>query len=465
MAKVWESLRRFFSRDSRGNGGVSGAWVIAVWDSWRTSFWFIPSIATAFAVLAGILLPVVDEKFGDPILEAFPFIETTSSASRTTIAAMAGALFTVTGVIFSVTMVTLSLTTSQFGPRLLRTFMDNSVSQITLGVFLATSVYCLLVLRAVRTVEGEVFVPNVSTAIGVLASVSSLVLLIVFVQFVANSIQAENVIRAVADDLRYAINTLYPEPIGEGEEVDRPSANSDPGEVFSPQSATTLYSDYEGYVQGIDIPSAMESARSVDGTLKLLRRPGDYVAIGIPVLAIESQEEISEHKRAELLGALIVGRRRTPRQDLLCAVDELVEVAVRALSPGINDPFTAMTCVDALSGCLHLMAGRKIPSPYCYDDDGTIRALVERVTFDEAMSHAFDLIRHDSRDSPVVLRRLLEAYARILKGTKRRTDQICVRMHAKLVVETAEQFCQERYEVDRVREAYALAFPGLAASP
>lgn len=428
-------------------------WIIAVWDALRSSFWFVPAVLTVLSLGLGILLPVLDARIEDLSTPPLSWFETTSDASRTTLGAMASALITVTSVVFSVTMVTFSLTTSQFGSRLLRTFSENNISQLTLGVFLATSVYCLLVLRSVRTVEGEIFVPHLSTAFGVIASLASLVLLIVFFHQVAEAIQVQTVVRTVSHDLQYAIESIFPEVLGEGEGVDRPYGEDDPAERFTGTPAGLLRSRLEGYLQGVDTATLKSLALKQDCAFRLRAKPGDFLAEGLPLAEVLPLERFSEELEQALNDAMVVGSRRTPRQDVECAIRELVEVGVRALSPGINDPYTALTCIDYLSANLRRLARRKIPSGYHYSNDGRLLLSIPPTAFRDALDTAFLQLRQYGAAWPAVLVRLLEGLTIIAEGTCRAIDQQELLRHAEMIVRAAETHVREPNDVEDVRQA------------
>lgn len=434
------------------------SWLIAVWDSWRSSFWFTPALLTIVAVVLGIVLPVLDAHVHPQGRALVSWIQTTSSAARATLGALTGTLITVTSVIFSVTMVTLSLTTSQFGSRLLRTFSENEITQFTLGTFLGTSVYCLLVLRSVRTVEGQEFVPHISTAFGVGASILSVVLFIAFIHHVANSIQAQSVVRSVAHDLDLAIEYLYPNKLDDDDDfVDRPLGEVDPAGLFDDVSSVTVIAETDGYLQAVDVPSLRSLAERHELVIRLAVRPGDFVARGAPIAELMHRNPPQNDGAdfSEPVNDLfVVGHRRTPRQDVECAVQELVEVAVRALSPGINDPFTALSCIDYLLASLRRFASRKIPSSYVYDADGNLRLILRPITFPDLLDSGLNQIRHFGAQQPAILSRLLDRLCVLAGGVRRPSDRDAVRRHAGMIMRAAEHGLPESNDVEAVRQRY-----------
>ena len=198
-----------------------------VWDTWRSSYWFVPTLFAVGAVLLSLTLPLLDAAIAKSGWSQPEWIRTTTPTARSTLSAMAGAMVAVTGTVFSITIVTLSLTSQQFGPRLLRRFMYDLPTQVTLGVFLSTGLYCLLVLRIVEHHDGGAAAPHLSVLVAVMLSVLSMAMLIVFIHHVAMLIQAPHVVAAVARDLDDAIARLFPEEIGDAVRDERHKHHSD----------------------------------------------------------------------------------------------------------------------------------------------------------------------------------------------------------------------------------------------
>lgn len=420
--------------------------LLNLWDTLRTSYWFIPSLCAAAALSLSIVMPRVDAFVYGMGIELPEWVLTTTETARATLSAMAGAMVAVTGTVFSITIVTLSLTSQQFGPRLLRRFMHDLTTQWTLGVFVSTGFYCLLLLRTVEQHEDGIVAPHLSIMAAVLLAVLSMAMLIVFIHHVAVMIQAPQVVAAVAKDLDDAIVRLFPQQLGEGAD------ESPPAEAAREPSApaSRLHARLEGYVQAIDEEGVMRLAQDEDLVLRLRARPRDFVVAG-DVLA-EAWPGSSSDAPLPAVGPLeerlneliIVGARRTPRQDVGCAIDELTEVAVRALSPGINDPYTAMNCVDRLGASLGRLAQRRLPSPLRCDADGRLRVIATPVTFAEALRAAFDPIRHHACRSVPVTLRMLEALVSIASRIRRPADCEAVRLQAELSRRIGGRFADAR---------------------
>jgi uncharacterized membrane protein len=410
--------------------------LLNMWDRLSGSFWFLPTFLVLTAAAMGFLFPIVDESHSDRITTV-RWLATTPEGARTVLSVIAGGMITVAGVVFSMTMVTLSIASSQFGSRVLRRRMRNRATQLALGAFLGTSVFCLLVLRTVEEASGTTFVPHLSVSLGIVLAVASLFVLIFFIHDVAEAAQAPHVVARLAADLNDSIDRLFPEKIGEGhaDAEDREEENERPRPG---KPDRTVEADHEGYLVAIDGEGLMEAARQSDLLIELCVRPGDFITAGCPVARIRGAAEESPRFVQRVNDALIVGNMRTPRQDVNCAIHELAQLTVRALSPGINDPFTAMNGIDRLSAALGRLAEREMPSKYRTDPDGRLRVVVDRVTFPEALAAAFNQIRQHARSTPTVGIRLLEGLESIARKARRESDAEAILEQAKRILEACQ---------------------------
>lgn len=429
------------------------AWLVAVWDSIRSGIWFVPTVALILAVTAAIALPRIDQAVSVSDVRGLSWMETTAEGARSTLASITGALIAMASVAFSVSMVTLSLTTSQFGSRLLRTFLNSNATQVTLGVFLGASVYCLLVLQSIVTEEDQTFVPHLSIGLAVTSTVAAIGVFVFFMHHVAQSIQAQTVVRSVAADLDRAIEVLFPEKIGDAIE---PNNENDQEKTDSVDDhAIAVCSEDEGYLQAVDGGRLLDLAHDRDIVIELAYQPGDFVVGETPLVRVISAARCDEELCEEIRSAFVTGSRRTPRQDIKCAIEELVEVAVRALSPGVNDPFTAVACIDYLGAALRRLASRKTPQPLRYDGEGKLRVIARPVTFEDALESAFGQIREYGRGSAVVLLRLLRALEIVAAEVNSSTAANAVKQHSEMVLSSARRNLQEDADMKRIENFQA----------
>lgn len=407
-----------------------------LWIAVVSSFWFVPGLLVSGGVFLAILTPELDRLVGSGLPVS---LRVSGETARSTLSTLAGAMVTVTGIVFSTTTVAISITAAQHGPRLLRNFFSRPVTQATLGVCLGVSVYCLLLLRTIDETEGEVFVPQLSFLAAYLFVLIALVAIILFTHHVANLMQTQNVASSVADDLDDAVQRLYPHPYEDAPEEDEQSpAWRDCWEDFDANASQGVESKHDGYIQAFDAEGLVRIAKRRDVLLRVESRPGDYVREGDPLVLAIPADRLEESDLAAAREAFMIGAVRTPQQDVECAVLELVEISVRALSPGINDPFTAVTCVDRLSGVLRRLARRKPAQALWRDEDGESRLVVWPPSFANVIDAAFNQIRQHSRGDVSVTVRLLQALKAIAPATRDAESADALRRQADMVLDAAK---------------------------
>jgi uncharacterized membrane protein len=339
--------------------------------------------------------------------------------ARAVLSTIASSMITVAGVTFSITIVALTLASQQFGPRLLRNFLRDLGNQVVLGTFVSTYVYCLLVLRTVRGSDDAEFVPHLAVTGGVVLAMMSLGVLIFFIHHVATSIQASHIIANVAADLDAAIDRLFPNTIGEGAAAASvPSVWSNTYTDGRPLVATT-----SGYVQVIDGAGLLAVAHKHDVVVRLHARPGSFVRSRAVLATITATPGRAHPDYAPFHDVFIIGSDRTGSQDVTFFFDQLVELAVRALSPAINDPGTARLCIDRIEQALCHLAGRQVPPAEQHDSDGHARVLGRSWTFPDIVEIAFNEIAPYARSSTSVTCRLLEALRNVGSCVTREVDR------------------------------------------
>lgn len=422
------------------------------WDRIRSSFWFLPAILVAAATGLALVAVELDTATTDWLSQNWGWTFTGGAEGASSLlSTIAGSMITIAGVVFSMTLVALSLASSQLGPRLLRNFMRDTTTQVVLGTFIATFLYCLIVLRTIRRAEEIAFVPHLSVSLAVLLAIMSVGVLIYFIHHVSVSIQANEVVAQVAKDLNEGIEKLFPETIGkEATEVITELPSRQFMEQFE-REAGSINSIGDGYLKYIDGDALMALAKKEDIIIQLLRRPGHYVVDGRPLVLVWPAEKITEDLVSEINSGFALGNERTTGQDIEFAVSQLVEIAVRALSPGVNDPFTAVTCVDHLGSALSRIAQRDMPSSYRYDKQDQLRMITPVFTFTNITDAAFNQIRQYGRTSTAITIRLLETIAEVARFTSRTEDRRTLLRHANMIARGARGALfeyEDRQEVD-----------------
>ncbi len=379
-----------------------------LWERVRDSLWFLPGLMSLAAALGALLCARLDQLAADSELRLDFLYHGDAEGARALLSTVAGSMITVAGVSFSATMVALSLTSSQLGPRLLSNFMRDRGNQVVLGGFIATFLFCLLALGS--AVGGDGRFVSVSATVALMLASASLLLLIYFIHHIASSMQADHVIQTVSDDVGRCLRRIFPTADVETWDADAEPFPEDGG---APVAASSV-----GYLQGVDEAALVEIARAEDVHLRVLRRPGHYLGWGTALVQVVGRDAVDAGLERDLRQAFIVGGRRTADQDPEYGILQLVEIALRALSPGINDAFTAMTCIDHLGGILSSIAGLPERSPIRRDDDGRVRLLLDPIDFAGVLEAAFNQIRQNAAGQASVSIRLLEALALIAGATR-----------------------------------------------
>lgn len=429
--------------------------IFRYWERIRSSLWFIPTIMAIAAMLLAFVSVALDRPVTNWLLNTWGWTFTDAAeGANSVLGIIAGSMITIAGVVFSMTLVALSLATSQLGPRLLRNFLRDTTTQVVLGMFVATFLYCLLVLLSIRRAAEIAFTPHLSVILGVLFAVASVGVLIYFIHHVSVSMQANEIVARVSKELIAGINHLFPEQIGQG----APQVPAEPpgADFFAAldREARPIPASLDGYLQFIDTDALMSLAMQENVVFRLERLPGHYVVTGSPLMLVWPGEKVTDLLTNQVNSALVLGNQRTSGQDIEFAVTQLVEIALRALSPGVNDPFTAITCVDHLGSALSRLATREMPSPYRHDSQDQLRVIALAATFPEITNVAFNEIRQSARSSTAVTIRLLETIAVIAQFAHRSGDRATLIRHAEMIARGSRDGLSEVEDLRAVEERY-----------
>lgn len=380
-------------------------------DASRTQLWPRPAAAIALAVFLGVLLPRVDAGFNEQLpdwLRRYLF-GGGADAARSLLSSIVGALITATALTFSLTIVTLQLASSQFSPRLLRTFTRDRVVHYTLALFLGTFTYGLTVLRTVRTgTDGqEVFVPQVSVTLAFVLMLASVIGLVLFLAHLARQIRVENMLRVVHEDAGGTLRTTT---------EDRGAESARGGHLPEPPSnAVRLSSGSSGYLVGVSPDTLLRAAIKADVVVVIDALPGSSVVVGGSVggawrrLGDDLDPESADTLQREVAQALTTGFERTQKQDIGFGFRQITDVAAKALSPGVNDPTTAMGAIGHLAAMLCEAIERDLGPALLRDEDGVLRVVLARPDLANLMEVAFAQVRRYGASEPVVLARLAQA--------------------------------------------------------
>jgi uncharacterized membrane protein len=426
----------------------------------RTNLWLVPMLEVIAAVGLYAATHAIDKAAYDGSLTLPSWmIFGTADAARQILTTLAAAVITVVGVVFSITIVTLTLASTQFGPRMLRNFIRDRGTQFTLGTFVATFVYATLVLISIGpTNHGHDFVPHLSITLSVGFVVLSMAVLIYFIHHIATSIQLPQVIASIARDLSQAIDA-------ESKDVGAPAeAGPSVTELLRrmAEAGGTVPAPASGYLQFIRHETLAALAAEKGAVIRLLQRPGHFLVSGHPIATVWPPDAAGSVSKA-LRRAHITGPNRTLAQDLSFAVDQLVEIAIRALSPAVNDTFTALTCIDWLGDSLCKVTTRWHPTRVLRDGHGYVRVITAHVSYARLVERAFEKIRQAGRGMPAVLIRQLEALAKIVDHTTSSQQRELLLQQAEMIRQAGEESVPEPADRADVEHAYDNVLASAAA--
>jgi uncharacterized membrane protein len=421
----------------------------------RTNLWLVPGIEVLAAIVLFAGTVSLDRaayrgEFGLPSW----VISGTADAARQILTAIAAAVITVVGVVFSIILVTLTLASTQFGPRMLRNFIRDRGTQLTLGTFVATFVYAVLVLVSIGPGSHGDFVPHIGVTVTLALMVADLGVLIYFIHHTATSIQLPQVIASIARDLSEAIN-VQGGPDSQlglaGEKENGPSSS----ELIArmEESGGVVRAPTSGYLQFIRHRSLVQFAAEADAVIALDYRPGHFLVQGHPFAAVWPPEAAG--RVSDALGrAHITGPYRTLTQDISFGIDQLVEIAIRALSPAVNDTFTALTCIDWLGDSLCKITARWHPARVHRDIHGFIRVITAEPSHERLVQRAFEKIRQAGQGMPAVMIRQLEALTKIMAETSNAGQRRVLLDQAAMIQRASERSVPEGLDREDVRRRY-----------
>lgn len=423
-----------------------------LWEELSASFWFIPILMLLISIGSAIGFIYLDSQiqyYPEGILKHL--LPATVDSARSILSIIAGAMIGVAGTVFSITLVILTLASSQLGPLLVRNFMYDKLNQVVLGSYVSSFVYCLIILSSIKENESFQFVPAISVLAALASAIAGIILLIIFIHHVSMSIQSDKVISDISEAMSKSVRKLFPEEIGREKEKPAPDINVLKKEYAYKQDIKCYKS---GYLQSVDGDGIMNIAEENDCAIILHHRPGDYLVQNMILGEVLCNEECSKKTREMIQNDFIVGKIRTPQQDAEFSIHQMVEVASRALSPGVNDPYTAIACIDNLTSVMCYLTRAEFPSPYRYNSEGKLRIIADNHNFSGMLNAAFNQIRQYGKGSPSVLIRLMEAMNTISTFAKNKKQQEFIVQHAEMIMNAAEKAFSEKRDLEDMKERY-----------
>jgi uncharacterized membrane protein len=397
------------------------------WRSLWTSLWFVPALLVLVAVVMAVTLVDLEARVDSEVLAAWPRLFGAGAAgSRGVLEVIAASMITVAGVTFSITIAALAQASSQYSPRLLRNFMRDRTNQTVLGVFVGIFIYCLVVLRTIRGGDEGAFVPSLAVMGGVGLAFVGIGFLIYFIHHIATSIQASQIVARVADETLQAIDHLFPQRLGN--EITEEAEASVPAQGAE-RTGQVVPAQRTGYVQTVDVEALLAFAREWQVVVRMERGIGEFLIDGTPLVSLAPQRTESpvanETVIKQLNDAYTIDRQRTVDQDAAFGIRQIVDVANKALSPGINDTTTAVLCIEYLTAILVRLAQRHMESLYRFEGK-ELRVIARSPGFAALVSGAFDEIRRNGEGNVTVLKRLTHTLAILSDVTEGATRRLAL---------------------------------------
>ncbi len=365
----------------------------------HTSLWLAPTLGVVLAVGGSAGLILLDRALQLSRNDHTFFFDGGPESAREVLSTIASSMLTFTALVFSITILVLQLASAQFSPRVIRTFLEDRTTKLALGVFVGTFVYAMAVLAQVRA-DPSPFVPAIATWVALVMVLASVGVFIRYIHRMTHGIRAITVIAGISGDTRHAIDRMFASTVTRQAE---PSTAPSLGEP----DAEITHDGSPGVITFVDADGLVELATQLGCVLELVPRIGDFVPTSAALLRVWGPSPEAERCRDMI--ALDV--ERTIVQDPAFGFRQLVDIATRSLSPGINDPSTASQALDHLHDLLRRLVTRAFPSPARAGEDGHVRLIVHGTTFADYVHLAFDEIRSYGKSS-IQIQAKLEHVAR-----------------------------------------------------
>jgi uncharacterized membrane protein len=404
-----------------------------IWARMKVNFLLIPAIMAIGAVFLAWFMFYLDSLIPNEVLNTSRFVLSGSPGElRGYLFSMATTVLTTAGIVFTLLTLPLSTVAAQYGSRLLRIFLGDRTTQIVLGIFVATFFYCVSAAMVTPSIELRIDGPQLTATIGFYFLVISFISLIVLIHHTSIMLQAPNIAAKTGADLMDAVHEInLAANLNNQDQCQTGRSLTD--SWLEAETPHAIHGNKVGYIQYIDTDYILLLAEKKGIVIRIEHKPGEFIWRNIVIALVWPAEAVDTLLDKEIKKTFHVGNQRTPTQDVEYAVNQLTEMAVRAMSPAINDPFTAMTCLDYIGDGLSLFAKRGAISPFIYDSHGQLRLVFDPVTFDELLSAAFDMLRHASRDNVRVLLHMLATIDIIGRETKIPDERFSLSRHVTLI--------------------------------
>ncbi len=420
-----------------------------LWSTLRSSFWFMPAWIVLGSVAVAVVLVNADYYGGTQWLNKWPLLfGAGADGARGMMSTIAGSMMTVVGVMFSMILVVLAMASSQYTSRILRNFTRSRVTQAVLGIFAGIFTYCLIVLRTIRSGDEGAFVPSLAVFFGFVLALGGVGALMFFIHHIASSIEASSIIASVAQETIAAVDRLFPEKLGQGPDESEDHRAQRP---LTDRNWIAVPAKDSGYIQRVNNAAILRLARDNKTMVRMEHGIGEFVVQGVTLASLALEDPPDEQTIADLQSAFSISNHRTVEQDAAFGIRQIVDVALKALSPGINDTTTAVMCVDHLTSILARVTPRQIPSSYRFED-GELRVITKGPSFESLLAESFDQIRRSANGDVVILSRILDALQIVASLTASPSRRRALREQVQWIAELAERTIEsahDRAAIDR----------------
>jgi len=422
-------------------------------DKVRATYWYVPAVMTLLAIVLALTVIYADQVIPNSWLDNkwYIFHPESITEERNVLNTIGATTLGVIGVVFSITLVPLSIASTQYGSIVLRGFLRDRATQFVLGLYSATTFYCLFVLMGLRSTSNQTAL-QLPVTVAAYMLLFSLFMLIYFFHHIAESLQASSIINQVSKELKTIIQQDYPLARSVIQPHSRQLEADQLRETLT-REGQGVASRREGYVRAINYRKLMHIAVKRNLVLYIKHLPGDFVGHGDHLLRVWPGQ-ISEHLISTVNQAYLVGNSRTLFQDPEYGIELIVTIAARALSPGINDSSTPILCLNRLGSALSMLVERSTPSPYHTDKNNKLCIISDEVRFERVAGIAFNRIRQYGRANTEVLLKMLETIKTINRHCCSEDQRRVLLQHATLIERDSRIGIPSEYDQQRVRERY-----------
>ena len=418
----------------------------------RASLWFVPGVMITFSVILAFVLVEIDDVTNNEWLLNYPrFFGLGADGSRGMLTAISSSMLTVAALSFSLTLAALAQASAQYSPRIMRNFMRDRVNQFVLGYFVSVFAYCLVVLRTIRGADEIKFVPSFAVLVGLVSAIGGVIVLIYFIHHIAVSLQVTNIIEHISNETIEAIETLFPQEFAAAAHEEK---REDVRQRWKEERWVEIPADEYGYIQYINTESMLEFAEENDLIIKMDRGIGQFVGRGAILASVTHHSEKSDvifddDFNVNVNSFFNINRFRTIEQDIGFGIRQIVDIALKALSPGINDTTTAVNCIDFLGVIIGELIRRNLPVDV-RAKDGDVRVIVHTPAFQGYIETAFDQIRISGKGNQAIFERLIAVFGYIARLTNIEDRIAIIKGQLQLIEEYAMETLDTEYEKEKV---------------